>query len=245
MKKLVTGIVTFFLPSRLIRPLLRIMGHKIGKKVKIGFSFLYVRDIELEEKTNIGHFNLFIIDKIAFSNESSIGYLNILKGPFSVILKNRSALGNKNYISRAKKGVTYGKSVLSLGKLTKVTTGHHLDLTRSIIIGDNSIIAGINSQLWTHGYYHANKGPERIRIDGDIYIGNNVYVGTACIFNPGVKVLDGIHLGAGSVVSKNLEIPGMYVSQGLRHIENDIEKVKSKLNRVTECNMVEPVYKKN
>jgi len=147
-------------------------------------------------------------------------------------------------MTRARKGVSYGESCLTLGRLTKVTVGHHLDLTKSITFGDNSILAGIKSQMWTHGYYHANEGPYRIRIDGDIEIGNNVYVGSRCLFNPGVKVRDAIHIGAGSVISKNLEQSGMYVSQELRYLKNDINTIKEKLHRVQDNGLVEHVYSK-
>ena len=244
MKKILTGFITFLCPSRLVALLLRVLGHKVGRKVKFGFSFLFVNTIEINDNTKIGHLNLIVNDKIILGKHAIIGYLNILKGPFKLILKQKAAIGNKNYITRANLGITYGESVLSLGELTKVTTGHHIDLTRSISFGKYSILAGIRSQMWTHGYYHADTGRARIRIDGQIHIGDNVYIGSGCIFNPGVKVNNRIHIGAGSVISKDLEKPGMYVSQGLRHIDNDLEKVKSKLKKVKEPHLVEPVYVK-
>ena len=98
--------------------------------------------------------------------------------------------------------------------------------------------------MWTHGYYHANTGTDRIRIDGQIHIGDNVYIGSGCIFNPSVTVANAIHIGSGSVISKDLEKPGMYVGQGLRYIDNNLEKVKSKLKKVEDANLIEPVYVK-
>lgn len=232
-----------FLPSLILRPLLRLLGHKIGKKVKIGFSVMSTTNITIGDGSKIGHLNLFFNSKIELSNNTKIGYLNIFKGPFSLILDHKAAVGNKNYLSRGALGLTYGKSDLKLGELTKITTGHHLDLTRSIVLGDFSILAGIRSQMWTHGYYHAETGKDRIRIDGEIHIGNNVYVGSGCIFNPGIKVLNGIHIGGGSVISKNLTEQGMYVGQALRHIPQTFSQIKSKLNKVDK-NLIEKVYTK-
>lgn len=231
-----------FLPSFALRPLLFVLGHKIGKGTKIGFSLVYLEKLETSKNSKIGHLNLLINKSIHLGENSKIGYLNILKGPFLLKLKDKAAIGNKNYITRAKQGISYGQSIMELGTLTKVTTGHHLDLTRSIVFGENSILAGIRSQIWTHGYYHADKGAARIRIDGEVIVGNNVYIGSGCIFNPGVKVADAIHLGAGSVISKNLEEPGMHVNQSLRYIKNDIETLKSKLNKVEGEDLVEDVY---
>ncbi|WP_282042227.1 acyltransferase [Winogradskyella flava] len=244
MKKTLTFILCLFLPSFLLRPLLRILGYRIGRAVRIGFSIIYVNELKISDNSTIGHFNLLFNKSISLDKSSKIGYLNILKGPFGLILKERAAIGNKNYLTRANLGVSYGQSNLELGILTKITTGHHLDLSRSILFGDYSILAGIKSQIWTHGYFHAESGPERIRIDGEIIIGNNVYIGSGCIFNPGLKIADSIHLGAGSVISKNIEKPGMYVNQGLRFIPNSLEKVKTKLRRVEVENLVEDVYHK-
>ena len=36
----------------------------------------------------------------------------------------------------------------------------------------------------------------------------------------------------------------MYVGQGLRYIDNDLEKVKSKLKEVEDADLIEPVYVK-
>jgi acetyltransferase-like isoleucine patch superfamily enzyme len=243
-RKIIIGFLVFVLPSFLGVILLRVLGVRIGKKVKIGFSFIATRDLEIGDNVIIGHFNLILNKKIILKNQSKIGYLNILKGPFTLILQKKAAIGNKNYFTRGPAGVTYGESILELGELTKITTEHHVDLTRSIKFGDFSILAGINSQMWTHGYYHANTGKHRVRIDGSIVIGNNVYIGSGCIFNPGVKVSDAINLGARSIITKDLDKPGMYVSQGLRFIDNDLEVIKTKLKKVQGFDLVEQVYTK-
>ena len=244
MKGRITGLCTLLFPSFILRPVLKLLGHSVGSNIKIGFSFINVEKLILKDNVSIGHFNLVLNEDLELEKNSKIGYLNILKGPFKIYLKERAALGNKNYLTRAKKGITYGDSILQLGILTKITTGHHLDMTRNISIGDFSILAGIRSQLWTHGYYHSSVGADRIRIDGEIHIGDNVYVGSGCIFNPGVKIANAIHIGGGCTISKNLENPGMYVNQGLRHIENDIEIVKNKLTKVEGFELMEKVYKK-
>lgn len=232
MKRIVLALSTFLLPSFILRSILRLLGNKIGKKVKIGFSFVTASKLDLADNSKIGHFNLLLNDSLILKESAYIGYLNILKGPFSLLLSKQAAIGNKNYITRARKGITYGLSTLHLGELTKITVGHHLDLTRSITFGDFSILAGIRSQMWTHGFYHAEQGKERIRIDGEIHIGKNVYIGSGCIFNPGVTVGDAVHVGGGSTVSKDLLKKGMYVGQALRYIETDYEKVKNKLKKI-------------
>ena len=244
MKKKITGLCTLVLPSFFLPIILRLFGHEIGQNVKIGFSYIGVPKLVLKENAKIGHLNIVLNSSIHMQANAQIGYMNILKGPFKLYLKEKAALGNKNYLTRAKSGITYGDSILQLGKLTKITTSHHLDLTRSVFFGDFSILAGIRSQLWTHGYYHSDQGADRVRIDGEIFVGNNVYIGSGCIFNPGVRVADAVHVGGGCTVSKNLDKSGMYVNQGLRYIENDLENIRKKLVRVEGFDLVEEVYKK-
>lgn len=244
MKKILTFIFGCIPINRLKIFLLRSLGHSISYKAYIGFSVLLVKKIELEKHSKIKHFNFLKLNSIILKEESFIGSFNIIKGPIDVLLNIRAGISKQNKMVRANSPITYGGSQLELGVNSIIVSSHFLDLTKSINIGENSIIAGINSQLWTHGYYHASTGQERIRIDGGINIGNNVYVGSGCIFNPGVKVANAIHIGAGSVISKNLDLSGMYVSQSLRHIENNIEMVKSKLNKVSNIDLIEPVYKK-
>ncbi|WP_445386344.1 acyltransferase [Robiginitalea sp. IMCC44478] len=224
--------------------MLRLLGHRIGKRVRIGFSWLYVSELCLGDRVQIGHLNLVLNKSLELDEKCKIGYLNILKGPFEVRMKKNAAIGNKNYFTRAPLGVSYGKSTLFLGEWTKITVGHHLDLTRSVRFGNYSILAGLGSQLWTHGYYHADEGLDRIRIDGSIQVGDNVYIGSSVIFNPGVKVGSRIHIGAGAVISKDLKEPGMYVNQSLRYLDNNLEKVKTRLIPVKEEHLIENVYRK-
>lgn len=170
-----------------------------------------------------------------------IQHLNVVKGPISVSLAKRGAIGNRNIIKRASEPVTYGPAQFRLGELSKITASHVVDCTRSVIMGDFSILAGLDSQLWTHGYYHFPEGPNRFRVDGPIIIGHNVYIGSACVIGAGVRIANRVVVGSHSSVSKSLEKPGMYVSQPLRYIEMDIDDTLDKLEPVTKT-CCEKVY---
>jgi acetyltransferase-like isoleucine patch superfamily enzyme len=135
--------------------------------------------------------------------------------------------------------------MLKLGKYSKITSEHVVDCTRSITIGDYSIVAGCRSQFWTHGYLHAPEGLGRFRIDGAIHIGNNVYIGSACVFNAGVRVSDAITVGAASCVARSLDRPGLYVSQPLRYVELDYEQAASRNPEVQVEGLLERVVNKS
>ncbi|MFY0603974.1 MAG: hypothetical protein JXQ93_08490 [Flavobacteriaceae bacterium] len=241
MKRIGTALFAL-LPSKLAHLFLKMMGHKISWKSKIGFSFIYTDSIELKDTAKIGHFNFIKVDKISLGENAVIKSLNFFKGPFNIILKEEARIGKQNRFQRATSTVSYGISELIIGKGTGITSRNYLDLMQSIIFGEHSQVAGIGTQFWTHGYIHASKGVERIRIDGQIIIGNNVYIGSRCIFNPGVIVKDAINIGGNSVISKDLNQSGMYVNQPLRYIDTDIHKAREKFLKVDDDLLIEEVY---
>jgi len=244
MKKLLIALICL-LPSKLPNIILSGLGFNVSFKAKIGFSIILTPNIHLSEYSRIGHFNFIKCNEIILKPNSYVNHLNIVKGPFDLLLDIKAAIGNNNKIVRAPIGVSYRKSKLTLGELSKLTSCHYVDLTKSITFGKFSTLAGISSQIWTHGYVHEEKGAGRIRVDGEINIGDNVYIGSSCVFNPGVKIADAISVGSGSVISKDLTEKGLYVNQSLRLVKQDINKVKLKLTKLEEGMSIDNVYLKS
>ncbi len=226
MKQNFTALLILFLPSFLLKRILPCLGHKIGNNVKIGFSVIK-------------------LEKLQLGNDIIIGSFNIFKGPFTLVMDNKARIAHQNYITRAPKGVTYGDAVFKIGYNSNITSKHFIDVTRSVTLGSNTVMGGRDSQIWTHGYVHKETGNERYRVDGEVTIGNNVYMGSRCFINPGVTIADAISIGGGSSVAKNLTKKGMYVNQELRFIEQDFEAIKTRLSKVKDENLVEDVYYKN
>lgn len=242
--RFIVGFFIFLLPSKLGALLLKLLGHEVSLKSKLGFSLIFVKKLELGPTSKIGNFNLVLCNTLKMEKGSYIGSLNIVKGPINVHLSEKSAIGNRNLIKRSNAPVTYGQAHLRIGIFSKITVSHLIDCTRSVEIGDYSILAGANTQIWTHGYYHYPEGPGRYRIDGEVKIGNNVYVGSRCTFNLGVHVSNGITIGSNTSISKSLKTPGLYVSQPLRFIDTNAEKAKQKLIKVDRFPICETVYEK-
>lgn len=240
-------IIVGFLPFSFLRIMMFnfIRHNKISYSSKLGWGFYGVDKIVVQEQCKIDSFNFFYINTINLTKKSYIKQMNLFKGPFDVVLGNESGISRSNKFTKAKLDISRSITTLELGDFSFIVNKHFFDLTRNIRIGSNSIIAGIGSQLWTHGYYHANSGRKRIRIDGDILIGNNVYIGSRSIVNPGIEVKDSINVGSGSVISKSLKQKGMYVNQPLRFIENNISIITNKLEKVNNENLIEEVYHKS
>ncbi|WP_409281761.1 acyltransferase [Pseudomonas defluvii] len=242
--------ITFSIPSffclvlpssKLKNFILRMMGWEVSSSCKIGFSWISAKKISMYDNVRIGSFNFISIERLILKRGANIGHLNKITGPFWLVLGERSSIGNENRVIRARKGVSWGKSILRLGYNSKITSGHIIDCTRRIKFGDNSILAGRSSQLWTHGYLHAPSGEGRFRIDGAISIGSNVYIGSACVINAGLRISSGITVGASSCVSSSLLDSGLYVSQPLRFIPLDYDSAFKRYSSVKVEGLVEDV----
>lgn len=244
LRKIATAVVVLGLPNPIKNWVLTLLGHHVNPSSRIGFSIVLVDKLCLSKGASIGHLNFISCRRLVLRDQAYIQAANLIRGPFSIHLRERSGIGKRNIITRAKKPITYGPSRLSLGTLAKVTSSHTLDLTNSIFFGDFTTVAGKGSQFWTHGYYHYPVGSERFRIDGRILIGNNVYVGSACVFSMGIRVADGIMIGSHSSVSKDLIDRGLYVSQSLRRVDLDVEKTIMRLDAVPSSEVCERVYRK-
>lgn len=230
----------------LARYVLILLGHSIDNRVRIGLSFICANRILLQEGVHIGHFNLVRVNRLVMRRSASIGRSNLVNGPFSVNLRARAAIGNRNKILRGPLGtVVSGSSLFSLGELTKITADHRIDCTASVTVGAFSTVAGTSCELWTHGYVHDHKGPGRYRIDGPIRIGHNVYIGSASIVTAGVTIADGVIIGAGTTVARSLLEPGLYVSAGLRQLNRpDAPDQRPDLMPVQDERLCERVYVK-
>ncbi len=241
--RLITGLVAL-LPSIIAVPLLRLLGHPIGKGARIGFSLVLVDRLCMEDGSTIGHLNLIRCRRVLLRRNARLRHLNVIDGPISVWLAERALLGNRNHVKRARPPVTYGQSLLKFGKVSGITASHVVDCTSSVIFGDYTTLAGQGSQIWTHGYYHHAEGIDRFRVDGKVVLGNNVYIGSASVITAGVRIVDHVIVGSHSSVSKSLTRSGMYVSQPLRYMELNLDRVMDKLEPVTaEC--CDRVYRKS
>jgi acetyltransferase-like isoleucine patch superfamily enzyme len=207
------------LPSIVLRPVLRALGHRIGRRVRIGFSVVLVERLYLADGASIGHLNLLSCECLLLREAAYLGRLNALIGPFRVVLRRDAAIGNANKITRGPRPSTaVGSARIRLGRLAKLTANHRVDLTCSVTIGDYSTFAGVGSQIWTHGYVHATTGAGRYRIDGPVIVGNNVYVGSGAIINGGVRIGSGIIVASGLTVASDFDESGFYVPAGIRRL---------------------------
>jgi acetyltransferase-like isoleucine patch superfamily enzyme len=233
------------LPSYLACKILNLLGHKLASDCRLGFSLVLTDRLFMKSGARIGHLNLININRLLMRKDAYVGRTNIINGPIDIVLNEKVAIGNRNKIIRAPLGVTSGKATLRLGKLAKITANHLIDCTQSIHIGHYSTIAGMGTQIWSHGYIHETSGPDRYRIDGKVRIGDNVYIGASCIISMGVNIVDGVIVGAGATVARDLDEAGLYVSSALRKLPRPLAPdARSDLIKSTDKKLCERVYLK-
>jgi acetyltransferase-like isoleucine patch superfamily enzyme len=212
--RLYRSLVLFVLPVRVSRLLLGRHGRAIHPTARIGFSWIDVDSIALGPKCLIGHLNVIRIKSLQVGADGYIHHLNRVRGPLDFEAGEHSGLGNRNTVRKVETGSRPAR--LLLGNWAKLTSGHHVDMTESVTLGNFTTVAGAGSQIWTHGYVHAEDGIARYRIDGSVTLGNNVYIGSMSFISMGVRIADGVIVGGGAAVAKSLTEKGLYVSSPIR-----------------------------
>jgi acetyltransferase-like isoleucine patch superfamily enzyme len=208
--------VLFLLPTRVGRLLSGRHRRTIHPTARIGFSWIDVERLVLGPKARIGHLNLIRILSLELGPGGFIYRMNRIQGPLELEAGPNAGLGNSNTVRKLDAGSRPAR--LKLGIWSKVTSKHHIDMTEAVTLGDYTTIAGSGSQIWTHGYVHAEEGLDRYRIDGPVTLGNNVYIGSMSFISMGVHIADGVIVGGGTAVAKSLIETGLYVSQPVRRL---------------------------
>ena len=177
----------------------RLLGYQIGPGVRIGLSlFVGVKQCGIGRNTRIGHFNLFIhIDELKIGESVRIGHLNIFRGGRRVEIRDYATILRLNVFNSIPDAevVNPTEPTLELGTASVVTTGHWLDFTDRITIGDHTILGGRNSSLWTHNR-------QRTR---PIRIGHHCYLGSDIRIAPGVVVPPFCIVSLGAVLMDRFE----------------------------------------
>ena len=186
------------LPSPLKKPLYRLLfGYRIGKRVKIGFSIIDVRQCSIADDVSIGHLNLFTqVGSLTIGDHVRIGFLNIIRGGDLVNLGRYSELIRMNEINSIPDPETVNPTdpTFMLGDGSIVTTGHKIDFTDRVDIGKRTIIGGRNSSLWTHNRQKTKP----------IKIGSFAYLGSEIRMAPGSVIPSRSIVGMGAVVTSEL-----------------------------------------
>ena len=205
-------ITAIFLPNKIkIFVLNLIPGNNISPNCYIGLSIIMCSQLVMKEGSKIGHFN-FIgnIDLLILEEKALILNMNRIKDFSEMKIGEKAEIWSKNYASGVP-SASLGNSKFTIENNVIITAHHYFDLIGSITIKENAIVAGNQTYFYTHAF-----DLSRDRIENNITIGRNSYIGSGCIVL--ASIADNVVVGAGSTIYKNIPAEGLWSSHKLSRI---------------------------
>lgn len=168
-----------------------VFGYAIGRDVRIGWSWICVDRLSLGDHGRIGHLNQFLdIPDVRVGPSCTIGHRNRFHS--SAEFTHDGSLRDRG-----------NRPVLTLGSHCSITSGHHFDINDELSIGAFTVVAGVDSLLFTH-YLDVRTGDQSAK---PIRIGSYCMLGAAVRLAPGAVIPDYCVVGMGSVVTKAFDTP--------------------------------------
>lgn len=190
------------LPTFMKVPIYRLLfGYKIGKGVKIGFSpFVGVGSCTIGDGVRIGSFNLFYkVDELAIGRNSRFGFLNLVRGGRRVCFGDYCTVLRQNTMNSIIDGdfIEPADASFSLGAGGVIASGHWFDFSAGINLGENVIVGGRNSSIWTHNRQRGRP----------VSVGHHTYLGSEIRVAPGTELASFCVVALGSVLSGRYPLP--------------------------------------
>lgn len=187
MFKIAIQIVCFVLPWKMRRWILNaVLGFSINPEAYVGLSLILADECVIAAKAFIGHFNYVgKLDTIRMEEDALIGHFNWIGG--------LSTRLNSPYFSKK----ANRRSELIMAECSLLMNRHYIDCTDRIEFEPYSALAGVRTQLMTHGV-NPISGRQSC---SPITIGAYTMIGTGVIILMGVRIPDHCVVSAGSVIS--------------------------------------------
>jgi acetyltransferase-like isoleucine patch superfamily enzyme len=205
------------LPSPLKIPIYRrVFGYRIGRGVRIGLTpFLGVARCSIGDHARIGSFNLFVrIGDLSVGDHARVGFLNLFRGGDRIAVGAYATILRLNVFNAIVEGdfVAPVKAELDLGCGVFVATGHWLDFSAGIRVGDHSIIGGRHSSFWTHNRQRGRP----------IAVGCHTYLGSEVRVAPGAEIPPYSVVAIGSVLTGKHDRPRVLIGGNPARVARDL-----------------------
>lgn len=234
-------IICAFIPISFFKKIIYrvFFGFKIGKKFNAGFAAIILADyVNIGDNVKIQGFSFLQSKYITIKDNSKIYRRCFVKGLSSFEIGANVIFGLSTSAQARFKDEAYQKHwcKLKIGDNSVVSKKTFFDCTDNITIGSNVVLGGGETKFFTHGY-----DIQRNRNQGEIRVDNDCYVGTCCIFCPGVYVTSDVLVCPGTIVYKSIFEKGMYSSAKLVKIQDNT--TFSKENKILIDNAPEPIWR--
>lgn len=168
---------------------------------------------QVSQTATVGPCVLLNVENVALRPYSQIWAFSVFHNLASLSLGERAVVGHWNWVGAAPMLRTSAlmsraagrAGAFRLGKNAAVTSRHYIDCSGGVEIGDFSILAGVRSTVMTHQVDTTVSAQDvcGVVIDEYCFVGSNVKL------VPGAKVPSRSVVAMGSVVTRELDQPGM------------------------------------
>lgn len=172
------------LPQRLKRRLFRhVLGWSVADDAYVGFSYIGADAVTLGPGSHIGNFN--IVRNISFLELGGHAFIKDFNHVFGC-----TPLG------------LHGDRSFRLGSRGHIMSRHFFDVGGAVTIGDDTLIGGRGTQIYTHSLI-APQGVEEWKV-GEMVIGDGAKIFASTILVH-CRVAPGAIVAAGAVLTKSYE----------------------------------------
>ncbi len=215
MRKLLTLIISL-IPFQAIKIWLyrMIFNYNINYNSHIGFFNVLECKLLKMESAKIGHFNFINCHSLKMEEGSIIKKFNRIKHINTMTLRKKAFIFSKNFIGGSRDIKNKPSQNIIIGDLSQVLRNNYFDVTDEIVIGNNVVFGGNGSEIWTHGF-----DIDRNLLKDKVSFGDNIFIGSKCIFTKGISIVSNTSFGSGSVIYKSINESGLYSSQQIRKIK--------------------------
>lgn len=195
-----------------------LLGYNVDAKSKIGmFNIILCSTVKMTN-AQIGSFNFINVNELCLYSGSIIKKLNRFKSLHRVSLGIGSIVWSKNFFGGPRKelefqGKAFDEQNLIVGENSSLLRNNYFDIVKQIKIGDNVVFGGNGSEIWTHGF-----DTKKTLISGAVEFGNNIFVGSNCIFTKSIIICDEVSIGPASTVYKSIINSGVYSTHRLERV---------------------------
>jgi acetyltransferase-like isoleucine patch superfamily enzyme len=178
--------------------------YSIGQRVRIGFSLIVAERCEIGEGTSIGHLNvLFRTKHLVIGRNVEIGHANLMIGGEEISLGDGVVISRFNEINSILEPLVTNPTDprLIIQPMAVITASHKIDFSDRVEIGESVVLAGRNSNIWTHNRQQTKP----------VKIGQSCYIGANVQFAPGSSVGSHCVIALGSVVTKAMDVNWMLI----------------------------------
>jgi acetyltransferase-like isoleucine patch superfamily enzyme len=167
----------------------------------------------------IGFLNQIIVATLSLENKASIHKMNRIKNINVLELGLNAEIRSGNFIGAPAKGtlddaIKFSNQNIFIAENSSILRSNYFDVVDEISIGINVVFGGNGSEIWTHGFT-----VNREMLAGKVKFGNNIFIGSNCIFTKGVTITNNVTIGPGSVIYKSITESGIYSSHEIRKVK--------------------------